>query len=261
MNDTYSNTKLHPQKAVVIYSNKAGSEFYLESREIKNRNGKYEMMAPVALADNVLQQIAKSYMKTNSVDMHFGGIIAPHLLHGSNKPGQTVVIWYRPAMKKQLNFSASLRIKGESLVNIPATLYVVINNKLYLFALMTDERPDLKTKIYNAPFFNIYDDGNVCLGTAPVGKQKAATFDGEAQRFERAFYMAEQNGGNSENNCKTPLAKLWGQLIKTKAPFPSKKELIQHKQYKTLGGLVTKLITNNSNDDDYDEQWDEDYEG
>ena len=126
----------------------------------------------------------------------------------------------------------------------------MLNGKLYIYALMTDQRPTLSTKLYRAPFFNIYGDGNVCLGTAKIGKQKAKTYELEAERYERGFFMAEQSGGQSLNNCKTPLSKLWPALINNKAPFPSKAELVQHSTYKTFGTLLSKLIGNNSINED-----------
>lgn len=255
MDSTLTNGRLSPSKVITVYENKRRDKFYLEARDVKNVSGKLKLMAAVPMSDSVMKNIAQAYMKTNLVNMGFGGMISEHLLYCANQIGTTVVMWYRPAMKKTLNFSASLKIKGDKAVHVPATLYLVVNKKLYLFALADSTRPDFKTKLYNAPFFNIYIDGNVCLGTAPVGRVRAKTFEREAERFEKAFYMAEQNGGQSEKNCKTPLAKLWAMLIQKQLPFPSKKELIQHKKYKTLGDLVNKLISINIQDEE--EDWDE----
>lgn len=233
-----------PSRAIIVYENNKNydKDYFLETRDIRNVGGKYMFMAPVPLASNILRDIAASMKKNDTKEMTTGGLIASHLLYGSYKPGKTIVVWYRPAMDRTLNFSASLKIKGSTTVKIPATLYVVIDDKLYLYALMTSERPAGNCKLYNAPFFNIYDTGNVCLGSAKVGKQQATTFELEAERFERAFYMAEQTHTATSQGCKTPLAPLWNQLIKKKIPFPSKTELIQHKKYKTFGELIDKLI-------------------
>ena len=241
MNDNLTNERLSPERVITIYHNKSRSKFYLESREINNVNGKNILSAAIPLSDEVMKEIASAYTNENKVITGFGEIIPSHLLHGSNKNSKTVVIWYRPSMEKTLNFSASLNIKGDCLVHIPATLYMVIDNKLYIYALMNSDRPDRKTKLYKAPFFNIYSDGNVCLGSARVGN-KTKTFDGEANRFENAFYMAEQTGGLNFDNCKTKLETLWRRLIKSKEPFPSKTELRQHTKYKTLGDLIDKMI-------------------
>lgn len=244
MDDLTINKTLLPKRVIIIYEDKKESIFYLENRDIEVVNEKMVFMAPVPLSDDVMQNISKSYVKSNTIDIGFDSIIPSHILHGSNKLGKTVVIWYRPAMKRSLNFSRQDLKKAANDVEVPATLYVVLNKDLYVFALMTNERPDRNTKLYGAPFFNIYHDGRVCLGTAPVGKIKAKTYSKEAERFERGFYLAEQSGGQSAANCKTPLDILWKDLIKNKRPFPSDKELVQHKQYKTLGDLLTKLIGN-----------------
>lgn len=260
MNRRLTNTILSPQQAIIIFHDKTKTDFYLESRKIKNVKGSYTLMEATPLSESTLKALAQSYIKQSGVNMEFGGIISSHLLYTLNKPGMNVVMWYRAAMKRHLNFSSQLNIHGNSFVNIPATLYMVVNSNLYIYALMTDDRPDAKTKLYKAPFYNIYEDGRVCLGTAKVGKVKEKTFDQEAERFEKAFYMAEQNGGQSRDNCKTPLAALWTSLIKSKKPFPSKRELIQHPRFKTLSDLINKLIKIKSHEEDYEEDFEEDFE-
>lgn len=242
MNDTHTNKRVAPAMAIIVYTDKARENYYLEQRALVNEGGKYVFQSPIPLADNVLKDIASSYIKSNGWKMEHDGLIPEHLLYGKSSIGQSIVIWYRPAMMRSLNFSSHLQIKGNHTVSVPATLYVAVNTNLYVFALMTDERPKTSTKLYKAPFFNIYTEGTVCLGTAPVGK-RTNSFEKEAERFERGFYMAEQNGGQSENNCKTPLPKLWNRIISEKISFPAKEELVQHQTYKTVGDIFTKLVS------------------
>jgi PRTRC genetic system protein B len=256
MNNFYVNSRLSPQAAIIIYKDRAeySPQYFLEKREIKLVGDRYTLMAPVPLSEEQMREIAKSYVKTRAASVGFGGLIAAHLLYGLSRPGKTLVIWYRPAMVRSLNFSAALGIKGGTEVRTPALLFLADGNSLYIYALMDDNRPEAATKLYNAPFFNIYSDGRVCLGTARVG-QRSTTYEGEAARFERAFFMAEQNGGNSENNCKTPLRVLWNGLIKSKASFPAKKELVQHKKFRTLGELLEQMTQGkHSNEEVYDEE-------
>lgn len=239
MNSKKFNTRLTPSMAVIVYAGKGyNKEFYLESREIKSHAGQLTFMAPVPLSDSVMQKIADLYKQNKDSEMELG-LLPEHILYASNN-SKLVVAWYRPAMKRALNFSSHLRIKGDQVIELPATLYLVIDKTMYVFALMNNARPNLKTKLYNAPFFNIYKDGNVCLGSANVGR-RAKNYADEAQRFEAGFYMAEQNNGFIKN-CKTALDTLWPSLIKTKRPFPSKDELVQHSTYKTFGDLINKLI-------------------
>jgi PRTRC genetic system protein B len=245
MNNELTNTVLRPTRAIVLYQTGKGysQDFYLESREIKADKGKYVFGAPQPLDKDTLKDIAATYMKKESFQMSFDSLIPGHILYARIRPGALDVLWFRPAQLKKLNFSASLKIKGESAVWIPPTLYLVHNSSLYLFALQNNKRPELSTKLHHAPFFNIYKGGNVCLGTAPIGKMRSKTFEGEAERYERGFYLAEQNGGHNIPT-KTPLEKLWSRLIKKPVPFPAKEELIQHPEHKTLSDLMTKLIGN-----------------
>jgi PRTRC genetic system protein B len=160
--------------AIIIYRdrNEYQPNFYLEKRDIKLVGDKFRLMAPVPMADDTLKEIAKIYTKTRATDISFGGLISSHILYGLNKSGITAVMWYRPAMKRSLNFSSQLKIKTTVAVDVPATLYLAKNKELYVFAMLTDDRPDLKTKLYKAPYFNIYADGRVCLGTAKVGNKQ-----------------------------------------------------------------------------------------
>jgi PRTRC genetic system protein B len=251
MNNELTNTILRPVKTIVLYQNGGEyvKDYYLESRDIKVQKGKYVFGAPQPLDKAVLKDLAATYAKKESFQMSFESLIPEHILFARIRPASLDVLWYRPARLQKLNFSTGLQIKGEAPVWIPATLYLEHGNDLFVFALQSDRKPDLSTKLYHAPFFNIYNDARVCLGTAPVGKMRSKTFTGEADRFERGFYLAEQNGGHNIPT-KTPLNKLWNRLIRKRQPFPAKEELIQHSKYKTLSDLMTKLIGHAAQDED-----------
>jgi len=246
MNRELTNGRLRPHSAIIVYKSGGdySSSYYLETRDIVSKGKQYEFGSPVPMSDDKMKDIAAAYIKKASADMIFEGIIPEHFLYANHKASSTVVIWWRKPQRKQLNFSAGLKIKGKPEVMLPATLYMVHNNQLYVFALMDGTRPVRSTKLYHAPFYNIYEGGHVCLGSAPVGRYKSKSFEGEAERFERGFFMAEQNQVHNRP-CKTPLAILYNGLIKNKAKsFPAKQELQQHKKFPTLGDLMDKIIGN-----------------
>ena len=240
MNADLVNKRLSPVKVITVYSNKGGYDYYLEGRDINTVKGKPTLMAPKPLSEDVIRSIASGYIRNNGMKMVHEAIIGSHILHASTSGGEVVIIWYRPAMKKTINFSHTLKIKGDKQVNIPATVFMLKGTGLYIYSLETDQRPGLTTKLFNAPFFNVYEDGRICLGTANIGKNKAETFEKELERFERGFWMAEQNGGDHGGRCKSSLTALWNRLIQSKGAFPVKTELVQCSKVKTLGDLIKK---------------------
>lgn len=246
MNRDLTNKKLYPVRTVIVYKDKKqyADRYHLETRDILQVNGKYVLGAAVPTTVNMMKDIAAVFIKNGPASLKSEGIIPEHILYTYNENGRTVVMWYHPEKKSSLNFSAATKIKQASEVSLPALLYCVIDTALYIFALRTNDRPSASTKVYKAPFFNIYTDGRVCLGTAKVGV-RAKTFEGEAERFERAFFLAEQSGGE-HNVTKSPITQLWNNLIKSKAKFPSDKELIEHPKLKTVGAIISNLIKGNN---------------
>lgn len=242
MNSQVINTQVSPKVVITVYADKAHNNQFLEERKVRMIKGKAELMAPMPVTEESIKRISDLYRKQEGEHMTLG-LIEEHLLFASNK-GTCSVMWWRPAGLKALNFKDKLIkiTKGAQRTwPIPATLWLVHSGELFIWALADDSRPDGKTKLYNAPFFNIYEDARVCLGTAPIGRERSLTFSGEAARYERGFFLAEQNGGDQINRAKSQLPVLWTGLA-GKRVFPSKRELLPHKKYPTVYDLIKKLI-------------------
>jgi PRTRC genetic system protein B len=243
VNKNLQNTKLNPNCVLIVYrsAGKYNEKYFIEKRDVTTVGGKQILSAAVPLSDDVMKKIALSYAKEEGTRLTMDKLIPEFLLHGSNDITKKLIVWYRPAMKRSLNFSGNHelnKLKHESAM-VPATLYVLHNKELYVFALPNNQRPTEKTKLYNSPFYNVYSDGKVCRGTAQFSKA-TNTFSGEIERYERGFYMAEQGGMSNEKATKKPLRQIWASLLGTNNSFPVK-ELIQHTKFKTLGDLITKL--------------------
>lgn len=243
MNKNLQNTKLNPNCVLIVYrtAGKYNEKYFIEKRDVTTVGGKQILAAAVPLSDEVMKKIALSYAKEEGTRLAMDKLIPEFLLHGSNDITKKLIIWYRPAMKRALNFSGNQtlsKVKDQSAM-VPATLYALHNKELYVFALPNNQRPTEKTKLYNSPFFNVYSDGKVCKGTAHFSKA-TNSFGGEIERYERGFYMAEQGSMFNEKATKKPLRQIWASLLGTNTPFPVK-ELVQHKNFKTLSDLITKL--------------------
>ena len=133
-------------------------------------------------------------------------------------------------------FTESLEIPN-GIAEIPALLWYADRNKLIVFALSSDRRPTQKTKLYYAPFFNVYENGNVCMGTVSVNIKSSASVEEFTAAWENYFFNSYfshlmQNHNPVKGNCVS----LWKELIRTEKPFP---EEVLKKANRTLKNLLT----------------------
>lgn len=95
-------------------------------------------------------------------DYSFSGITPKNII--KHKTDEKYVVWETPAGIKNIIYKKELAIKsGEYYV--PRLLWKLSGKKLCIWALLKDVESE-KDKLYNAPFFNIYTDGSICMGSA-----------------------------------------------------------------------------------------------
>jgi|GEM_PF-2698603 len=240
MDRELTNRMMDPKAVVVIYGNSRGYEHYIEYRPLRKINNKVVPMQATPMPDTLFRDIAKSYNTTKVRSVNMNGWVDEHIIYASNNPGSTIVMWWRPAHKRMLNMKTALQLSKPVEVCVPAILHLIVNKDMYVYALANDARPDEDTALYNAPFFNVYKDGAICLGTARVGKDQTDNYGDEVYRFENGFYSADQTHGHYDEITKTNLTDLWHKLIKSGEPFPAG-ELIRH-QYKTIEQMMYSVI-------------------
>lgn len=104
--------------------------------------------------------------------------------------GADHLVWYRPASKRTLWFRCE-ELGGErsAVVPIPAVLWMAhpLSNECSVFALRSDDRPDSDTELYQAPFYNVWDTGRVCVGNVgmPTGIDAL-----DPAKWEEAFFSS-----------------------------------------------------------------------
>lgn len=92
----------------------------------------------------------------------FSGMIPKNVL--TYKTDEKYIIWQTPAEIKNIIYKEGLPISsGEYFV--PRLIWKLNGNKLSIWAIKEDIKSE-KDKLYNAPFFNIYNDGSICMGSA-----------------------------------------------------------------------------------------------
>ena len=225
----------HPVSALVVYQTKGtGSDTYVEHFDMDS-NGNPVNAHPLTVREaNILAKALNTGKEKRKAFLKPEGILATNILH-INPEENGSVLWYSKSKKIKMFFTESLEIPN-GIAEIPALLWYADRNKLIVFALLSDRRPTEKTKLYYAPFFNVYENGNVCMGTVSVNIKSSASVEEftaawESYFFDSYFSHLMQNHNPVKGNCVS----LWKELICTEKTFP--KEVLK-KANRTLKNLL-----------------------
>lgn len=228
-------TLYYPKSALVFYET-TGTEtdMYVEHFDMDS-NGTPVNAHPLTVKEaNILAKALQTDEERNKAFLRPKGILPTNILH-INPSEKNTVLWYTKSQQRQLYFVNSLGIPNGT-AQVPPMLWFANKNNLAVFALSTDRRPNEKTPLHHAPFFNIYEDGKVCMGTVNIDIKNSASVEEFVQAWESYFfnsYFSHLLGSHSpiKGNC----VNVWKDLISTEKPFP--KEVLK-KNNKTLKNLL-----------------------
>jgi PRTRC genetic system protein B len=229
-------TLYHPKSALVFYEAKtADNDVYVEHFDM-DKNGNPINAHP--LTEREAKALAKALQTEKDKDNAFlksNGILPTNILHINPNKDKSTVLWYTKSQKRQLYFVNGLDIPS-GMAFVPPMIWYANKNSLSVFALASDRRPTEKTPLYFTPFFNIYEDGRVCMGSVNIKIKNSASVEEFTEAWEDYFfnsYFSHLLGQDSPitGNC----VNLWKDLVQTGKPFP--KEVLK-KNNKTLKYLL-----------------------
>lgn len=214
-------TMYEPKSALVIYQTKETTpETYVEHFDM-DKNGMPINTHPLSVreAEN-LAKMLKTKARTEKAYLQSQGLMPNNILQ-IKLGGNGTVIWFSKAQKRQLFFIESLGIPN-GIANVPTLLWKATANSISVYALKTNRRPTANTPLYYAPFFNVYENGNVCMGTMKIEMQKAKYLEDFINDWEQHFFNSYFSH-LLDSYCPTKLntVTLWKKLINTDKPFPT----------------------------------------
>ena len=212
----------HPTSALVFFqTNERIKETYVEYFDM-DKNGNPINAHPLTEkeAKTLVKALNTKTQKEKSKDfLKPKGILPTNILQ-INPSENGSVLWFTKSMKKQLYFTENLEISNGR-AEVPAMLWFANKRSLKIFALSSNQRPTEKTPLFYAPFFNVYENGNVCMGTVDVHIQNSTSLEEFIKNWEDYFYnsyfshlMNEHNPING--NC----VNLWKSLVDKDEIFP-----------------------------------------
>lgn len=109
-------------------------------------------------------------------------------LHGD------LLIWWVPPTRRHLSFRVGDdhaqafggQERGE-VMPMPGLIFAASSNAWQVWAVKGHTRPTLATPLYQAPFFNVYEDGMICQGSAP--RPEGSTVD-KIAAWNEAFFRS-----------------------------------------------------------------------
>jgi PRTRC genetic system protein B len=133
-----------------------------------------------------------------------------------------MIAWWTPRRRRQMYFEnaegKAQQLNGKAFPQ-PPLVWRVANGDLKIRALCENKRPGAQTTLAVAPFWNLSDDGRVCLGSmrCPESVSVASIEAWEQGFYESAFTHANvgrltrHEGGHDA---------LWDELEGRRRPFP-----------------------------------------
>ena len=227
-------TLYHPKSALIFYQTVTGnSDCYVESFDM-DKHGNLINAHPLTLREaGALAKSLKIEADHKKPFLKSDGIIGSHILQ-IDPTHDGIVVWYSKTQLRNLLFIENLGIPNGK-ANIPPLLWIANRNKISVYAMNTSNRPTEKTSLYHAPFFNVNDNGAVCMGTVDISIKKTASLEEFTTAWENYFFNSYfSHLMLSHNPIKGNLVSLWKKLTNTDKPFPKEKLLKANKTLKNI---------------------------
>ena len=230
-------TLYHPKSALVFYESKGlDKDMYVEHFDMDKNSMPINAHPLTEREAGALAKALLTEKQKQSAFLKPVGILPTTILHINPRRDKGAVIWHTKSQKRLLYFIDGLGIpSGQGFV--PPMVWQASKNSLRVFALLSNRRPTEKTPLYYAPFFNIYEDGRVCMGSVSIEIKESACVEEFTKAWEDYFfnsYFSHLMGENSpvKGNCVS----LWKDLVTSGRTFP--KEVLKSNT-KTLKNLLS----------------------
>jgi PRTRC genetic system protein B len=224
-----------PEKALIVYRslNPETPQVYVESYDM-DTNGCPVNAHPLDIAESVL--LAQALDSSEELKRDFltpKGLLPEKVLY-INPAFNGYAIWYTPPQAVNLFFADNLSIPNGK-AKVPAMLWKADKNKLYLYALKTAKKPNEKTPLYHAPFFNIREEDNVCMGTVDIAIDCKCCLEDFIRQWESYFFDSYFSHLIAINPVSCNIVQLWQQQVGSDRDFPNE---VLKKHSKTIKDLI-----------------------
>jgi PRTRC genetic system protein B len=208
--------KIYSLSNAILLYREHGNAVFASVHDIEvNKGGKASIMAGTPVSKTALVEMLKTLAPED---------YAPAELTGSHilAKGNDHLVWYSKPKKRQVWFQCEKLGNVSAQTDHPGLVFIVSRDEWFVFAVKSRARPTPSTKLYQAPYFNVWSSGKICTGNVEFPKG-AAKFDTEA--WEAAFFRSYFTHPNVHEKGKLTIYRggpfsLWRALMKGRV-FPT----------------------------------------
>lgn len=215
-------TLYHPLKAFVIYQQDTSDKnIYVEAYDM-DKNGYPINAHPLSVHEST--NLANALDTSEELKRNFlkpSGLLPKNILY-LNPDQNGYAIWHTPSQKVDLFFVEHLGIPNGR-ASLPPLLWKASKNTLWIFAMDSDTNINELTNLSHAPFFNLYQDGRVCMGSVSVNIKADCLLEEFIALWEQYFYNSYFSHLIAEKSpVKGNIIQLWQGLVGSRKQFPIK---------------------------------------
>jgi PRTRC genetic system protein B len=232
---TEHESKLTPGLALIFYHDSKGRAYPYKLPLVPVSEDEFDFGAPIQGSADDLRALRQC------LD---GGITLHHEHVLSNPSG--VLLWWVPAAPRELMFDVRVtaaagveKLNGKAIPQ-PPLLMLTEGSTLYVYALAENKRPDVNTRLYKAPYWNMFENGQMCMGTVKLPDVIDAQ---NPEASTRRFFQSNFSGPSRPNISNHPRShqEMWQDAIKQGAFDPS--WLVEEQRIKTVKELMSCKFT------------------
>lgn len=222
---------LEIEAALLFYRARGNGDIYATQHDVRVVDDRPALLPGVPLALESLAEFADLAAKRTS----YRGFVHERVVYVA----PNALVWWVPACTRRVWFQHSGELGNASGdCQHPPLVFIAAPSKWSVFALRENARPDAQTALYRAPYFNVWESGEICVGNVATPD----TIDSESIKpYEDAFFRSRFTHTNTDKLIKGRggAVRLWKNLLNG-APFPIN-QLIDAKC--TLADVVKKIST------------------
>lgn len=212
-------TEMQLHRAILVYAGSGGSSFATVHDIASAPGGAATILPGRPMTAFAALRLARRLMKRRE-----GGFIPDRLIFQDS----TALAWWVPPGQRPIWFRCAGGELGAAerseVVSHPGLVFcVTAMRKWYVWAIKGEGRPAADTKLYRAPYFNVWESGQICVGNVDLPERATAE---KIDEWTSAFFDSWFTHPNVQTDLvryRGGVYRFWRDMLDGKHPeFPER---------------------------------------